>query len=205
MHTIVKRLLTAITLILAFTLVNSASARVIIKERTKFYTVSGKTGPQLFKSILRRGPKVRSVGHAIASTRTDLRIRNVKTNVNRRECKVSSVDVIVNITYTLPRWRDNKRASAKVRNNWKKFNARVLKHEQTHGRISREYAREIEKKIKNTRARASRKCKDFGKRQLKSLARLRRAIDRRHARFDRREGRASARIRLLQRDLIRSN
>ncbi len=205
MTTLTKRLLAAITVVLAFTMVNVASARVIINERTKYYSVSGKNGPQIFKSILRRGPKVRSVGHAIASTRTQLKLRNIKTVVNKRECKVTNVDVIVNITYTLPRWKGSRGASTKVRNNWKKFNARVVKHEQTHGRISREYAREIEKKIKSTRARASRKCRDFGKRQIRSISRLQRTIRKRHARFDRREGRRGARIRMLQRSLVKSN
>jgi predicted secreted Zn-dependent protease len=205
MGLVAKRLLAAITVLMAFTLAHSASARVIINERTKFYTVSGKTGPQLFKSILRRGPKVRNVGHAIASTGTALKIRNIKTVVNRRECKVTNVDVIVDITYTLPRWTGSRGASAKVRDTWKQFNARVLRHEQTHGRISREYAREVEKKIKQARGRASRNCKNFGKRQLRSLARLQRNIRKRHERFDRREGRARSRIRLLQRSLIKSN
>ncbi len=205
MNTIAKRLLAAATIVLAYSLVNTASARVIINERTKYYSVSGKNGPQLFKSILRRGPKVRSVGHAIAATRSELKIRNIKTFVNKRECKITNVDVIMNITYTLPRWNGSRRASATVQNNWKKFNARVVKHEQTHGRISREYAREIEKKIKSTRARVSRNCKDFGERQLRSLSRLQRVITRRHARFDRREGRRGARIRMLQRSLIKSN
>lgn len=202
MNTIAKRLLAAVTILLAFSLVNTASARVIIKERTKYYTVTGKTGQQVFKSIVRRGPKLRLIGHAIATTTTKIRLRNIKPVVNKRECKIANVDVLVDITYRLPRWKGSRRASAKLRNNWNQFNAQVVKHEQTHGRISREYAREIEKKIKATRGRASRKCKNFGKRQLRSIKRLQRSIQKRHARFDRREGRASARIRRLQKALL---
>jgi len=202
MYNFAKRMFATIAVFLAFAIFTTASARVIINERTKFYNVSGKNGQQLFKAILRRGPKVRNVGHAIASTGTSIRIRNVKTSVNRRECKVASVDVVVDITYTLPRWRGARRASPKLRRDWERFNARVVRHEQTHGRISREYAREVEKQIKSTRGRASRNCKNFGKSQIRSIQRLQRGVARRHARFDRREGRSGARIRRLQRTLL---
>ncbi len=179
-----------------------ASAKLKITERTKFYNVSGKSGTQLFRSISRRGPKTRRDGHAIATTQTDLQVRNLRAGVKGRNCVITNVDVVVNLTYTLPRWRGNRRASAKLRKNWEKFAARVKKHEDTHGRISKEYARQLHTRLKRLKGRVSRDCRDFGKRQLRRLKRDERKFHRRHVAFDRREGRARSRVRLLQRAVI---
>jgi len=191
--------LTVIALCLGFT--SFANAKVIITERTKFYTVTGKTGPQMFRSITRRGPKTRRDGHAIATTRTEIKFRNLKIGVKGRRCVVENFDLVLKLTYTLPRWRGSRKASPKLRKTWDLFYAKVKKHEDTHGRISREYARKLHDRIRKLTGRVSNGCKNFGK-KTRSLRLAQREFARRHAAFDRREGRASSRIRRLQRAVL---
>ncbi len=181
-----------------------AQARVIIKEKTRYYNVTGKNGPELMRSITRRGPNVRGTGHAIATTGISIRVRNVKPKLTRRKCRIASADVLLTLTYTYPRWRNSRRAPAKVRKEWDKFLARVVVHEKTHGRISKEFVRDLEKKILQISGRVSKGCSDFGKSSRRAIERLERRSQRRHVRFDRREGRASSRIRRLQARLVGS-
>ncbi|MEE9314024.1 MAG: DUF922 domain-containing protein [Rhizobiaceae bacterium] len=180
---------------------NPAVAKARIIERTKYYSVSGRTGKQLFKSIVRRGPKLKKTGHAIATTHTKIKITNVKVSIKGRYCVVKA-DVKVTLVYTLPKWRGSKRASKKLRRKWKKFNKLVQKHEATHGRISREYARELDRKINKLSGRVSKGCKDFGRRSKRSIRLIQKNFIKRHFSFDRREGRARSRIRRLQKALL---
>jgi len=189
-------LLAAFTTAPAF--VAPADAKVIIKERTKYYSVTGRNGKALFKSIRSRGPKHRITGHAIATTTTSIKVRNMKFGIRGRNCVVKDVNVFVDITYKYPRWRDRKRANANVRKAWDAFDARVKKHEETHGRISREYARSLEKKLKTLFGRKSKGCKDFGRFSERRMKQAYVAFQKRQFNFDRREGSSRSRIRRLQ-------
>lgn len=186
---------------MAFTASFAANAGLRVKERTKYYTVSGKTGKQLFRSITRRGP---NRGHAIATTRTDIAVRNLRTKKRGRHCVVSRADLIVTLTYTLPRWRGAKRASKRVRSRWNAFAARVNRHERVHGQISKKYAKRIYRELRRMKGRVSRNCSDFGNRANKRIAKLQRQAAREHARFDRREASSRARVRRLQVALIKA-
>ncbi|MEM8749641.1 MAG: DUF922 domain-containing protein [Pseudomonadota bacterium] len=199
-----KRIATAVG---AFALVatmsdEKAEARVIISEKTVYYEISGNTGAKLFRSINKRGPRVRRVGHAIATTTASLQVRNVRTAVNKRRCRIANVDVVLDLTYRYPRWRGSRNASPEVRRNWERFLKRVVRHEERHGAISKKFARTIHDEIKGSKGRVSRKCKDFGKRAKQKLNRAAARHERAHRRFDQRENRSSARIRRLQAALI---
>ncbi len=187
--------------IFAVAAVSEATAGLRITERTKFYSISGKTGKQIFGSITRRGPRR---GHAIATTKTSVQVRNLRTKIRGRRCVVRSADVIVKLTYTLPRWRASRRASKRVQKGWKAFSARVKRHEDVHGQISKKYAKRLYREILRMKGRVSRKCSDFGEKASRRIARLQRRADREHARFDRREGSRRARVRRLQLALLKA-
>ncbi|MDD9909613.1 MAG: DUF922 domain-containing protein [Ahrensia sp.] len=176
-----------------------AQAGLRIKERTKYYSVSGATGKQLFRSIGRRGPQR---GHAIATTRTDMRVRNLRTKIRGRKCVVVSADLIVNLTYTLPRLRNSRRVSKNLRKVWNAFAARVNRHEQRHGAISKKYAKRMYRELRRMKGNARRNCADFGDRASKRIAKLQRQAQREHARFDRREASPRAKVRRLQVSLL---
>lgn len=189
-----------------FLIANSlpASAKLRITERTKFYTVTGKTGKQLFRSIDRKGPKLKKTGHAIATASRKVKFRNLKTGIRGNKCVITKLDLDVHITYTYPKWRGSKRASKELRDTWNKFMARVEKHEETHGRIFREHARKVYKLLLKMEGRASRGCKDFGKFTKRSFKLADTHHFRRHRLLDRRDSYASSRVRRLQALLLRS-
>ena len=82
--------------------------------------------------------------------------------------------------------------------------AQVKRHEATHGRISREFARKLDAKLKNLSGKVSNGCRDFGKWSSRSIKLAQREFARRHVALDRRDGRASSRIRRLQKALVLS-
>ncbi|MEM9731975.1 MAG: DUF922 domain-containing protein [Pseudomonadota bacterium] len=181
-----------------------ASAKVHFSERTKYYMVTGTNGAKVARSMLQKGPKAGATGHAIATTLTRVRVRNLKAAIQGRRCVVKSVDVFVDLTYTFPRWVSAKKASPSVRRAWEQFYKQVERHEFVHGRISRDFGRDLHKKLLQLSGRVSNKCADFGKRQAKRINQMRTEYIKRQYRFDRREARASARVRRLQRVFLRS-
>jgi len=194
----------AVTLVTALSYFSPAQARLIIKERTKYYSLKGTTGRQLYRSISRRGPKGKGGRHAIAQTRTKFNIKRVKTAVKGKRCIITSADVIVDITYIIPRWKPSRNSSPRIRKIWKDFQARAIRHENRHGTINKDFAREVERQLLRTSARVSRGCKNFGKRTIRKIGRLSKRAARRHRAFDRREAWAISRSARLQRALYRA-
>ena len=102
---------------------NAASVKVSTK--IKYYEISGNTSQQLRRQMRLKGP-----GRFAALT---------KTNVHwDQSCKVT-----LKITYTYPRWKDQSKASAKLRKDWKNMMRVMIKHEETHGRHSISAANEV--------------------------------------------------------------
>ena len=179
-----------------------ALARVVVKERTRYYTVSGKTGAQLLASIRRRGSRGAGARHAIATTRIAMSVQTRQV-VRGSRCVYAGTTVVLNLTYSYPRWANQRGASPRVRQAWKRFLGRVQAHERRHGAIAKRYAARVDQELRRTRRSVRNGCRDTGNRQSRRFARLAAQHERQHIAFDRREARAGARVRRLQRALGR--
>jgi len=185
-------------------MIYSAEARVTIKERTKYYSVTGKNGISLMKSILKRGPKLGRSRHAIATTNVTLKITNIKAGIRGRKCVIKSARVRLNLVYKYPKWKNRRGASARMKKAWNRFYKELQVHEKTHGKIAKQFARDMDKAIKRHSARISRGCKNFARNANRKFKKLSKAHSRKQKRFDRREHRARSRISRLQFALIKS-
>jgi len=192
--------LIASLLLAASLFATSADARVIVKERTKFYTVKGRTGRDIYRSIGLRSKRGSGIQHAIATTTSSISVKNVKTAVRRSRCVVVSADVRLKLTYRYPRWKA-RGASKKVRSAWANFYKHALKHEKVHGNISKKYAKRMHTALLRTTGRVSRQCSDFARNAQRKFSRLSKRLDREQKRFDRREARSFSRNIRLQRAL----
>lgn len=180
-------------------------AKVTVTERIKTYPITGSNGAEIARSIVRRGLRASNTNHAIASTSTSMKIVNVESAIRRSRCVVTDVHVRLDLVYTYPRWRDRNMASPAVQKAWDRFMERVERHEQKHGAISKDYARDIERTIRRAKGRISNKCRDFGAVQARKMDRQTIQFQQRHERFDRRESRVFSRVRRLQRNLLAAN
>ena len=101
------------------------AATVKVSTKIKYYEINGNTSKQLRRQMRLKGP-----GRFAALTRPNLRWGQA--------CKVT-----LKITYTYPRWKDQSKASAKLREDWKNMMRAMVKHEETHGRHFISAANEI--------------------------------------------------------------
>ncbi|WP_137155894.1 DUF922 domain-containing protein [Rhizobium sp. FKL33] len=117
----------------------AAHAEWTAQEDVKSYSVSGRTGPELYASIGEKGPELGG-GRVIAHTAFKLTWRR---DYQRRgnDCVLASAKPNLVITYTLPKAREQ--LSAPVAENWARFRAGVEAHERVHGQIIKEMVDEI--------------------------------------------------------------
>ena len=181
-----------------------ADAKIYIKEQVKYYTVSGKTGKQIHAKLGRGGPWRIRRKHAIAATIRSYDFKNFKVRERGKKCVLASVDVHLKLIYYYPKWINRKRASNKLQKLWVKFSRELVRHEKTHGKYFKETSRLVEKEILRASGRLSRDCRDFGDNVKKRLDKIYKKGEARHDAFDRREKKATAKIRKLERALIKS-
>lgn len=120
-------------------LFNPAQAEWMAREEIKSYSVSGRTGPELYASIGETGPKL-GAGRVIAHTAFKLTWRR---DYQRRgnDCVLASAKPNLVITYTLPKARE--RLASPTAETWARFRAGVEAHERVHGQIIKEMVEEI--------------------------------------------------------------
>ncbi|NNH68082.1 DUF922 domain-containing Zn-dependent protease [Rhizobium laguerreae] len=109
-------------------------------EEVRPYSISGKSGVELYESIGARGPEA-GAGRAIAHTTFKL------TWTRKYEPQGNACVIVTNrpklvITYTLPKPADE--LPAAVKSSWEAFISGVQAHERVHGETIKEMVNEIE-------------------------------------------------------------
>ncbi|MGO7585530.1 DUF922 domain-containing Zn-dependent protease [Rhizobium ruizarguesonis] len=109
-------------------------------EEVRPYSISGKTGTELYESIGARGPEA-GAGRAIAHTTFKL------TWTRKYEPQGNACVIVTNrpkliITYTLP--KPSAALPAAVKSSWEAFISGVQAHERVHGETIKEMVKEIE-------------------------------------------------------------
>ena len=109
-------------------------------EEVRPYSISGKTGAELYESIGARGPEA-GAGRVIAHTTFKL------TWTRKYEPQGNACVIVTNrpkliITYTLP--KPAAELPAAVKSSWQAFISGVQAHERVHGETIKEMVKEIE-------------------------------------------------------------
>ena len=131
----------ALVFVSAFALTACASTQSGVT--TVYYNVPGTTVEEINQQIAIRGPQN---GHAIGTTETRMtpKVRTLRQN---GECKIDTVDVVLELKVTLPRWAELDRADKRTRHGFAGLSRHVEDHEQVHVDISKKYAEKIEKEL----------------------------------------------------------
>ncbi|WP_187970235.1 DUF922 domain-containing protein [Aquibium microcysteis] len=137
------RLGAAVAAVLSFLLFVAwpAQAKTRITEKTEYYEISGRTGMELLLDMNRRGPRQGFLTKAIAQTRYETR-PDGKFVHEKGVCRIKGGGVTMKITYVYPKPRGT--LDKDLGRRWKLFQADNVRHEQTHGRIARELASEVD-------------------------------------------------------------
>lgn len=120
-----------------------AAAGVKVSEKTRSYTISGKTGLALLDAMDQHGPKHGFLTRAIAQTRYSISW-TIEWGETRKACRVKRADAHLDITYTYPSAPGIPKA---LDRRWESFLAGVKKHERTHGEMARQMVRAAEKSV----------------------------------------------------------
>lgn len=135
--------ITILVAIAAMGMAGAASAAQVTKTYGHF-TVSGDTIGEIEEDLGRKGPHLGSTGQRHpGATRLEFR-----TRVGYREeggwCRVVDVDVSVEATVILPRWRRGRDAEPSTAFVWDTLASDIRRHEEAHVDIARRHAREID-------------------------------------------------------------
>ena len=182
--------LTAIFFIVltSFFMMNSVHARIILTEKTTYYTVKGKTGRELYASMLKNGPKLEGIrGHALAATVINYEVINIKMDQTKRHCRLKKFDIELSVKYIYPRWRNRKGSRSTTRKAWGDFEKVAIWHEKEHVKLARDFAMDYEKLISKLKLSKRKNCDNLPfsfKFRSSSLALK---SNRLHKRFDRKD------------------
>ena len=180
-----RKFLFAVAAILCAQIADPASAKVIIKERTEYYRVSGKTGAQVYQQMRRNGPRIaRSKDHYIATATINFSINNIDSYEWRNQCVIRNLDVVLNVVYRIPKWDRPKGVSRQLAGAWDNFLAHIWRHEKQHTRIAKETAYELWRAIKGVKGTLSRKCNDMIGPAERRARLIYTRYDQKQARFD---------------------
>jgi len=117
-----------------------ASAGGQVAEKVLTYSISGRTGPELYSSIGDHGPVVGGA-RAIAHTTFDLKWSR-KYEKRGRACVLAAAKPWLTITYTVPKPAGH--LPEAVQGRWDTFAAGILAHEKVHGDTIKAMVTEIE-------------------------------------------------------------
>lgn len=166
----------------------SSEAKVIVREKVQFYTVTGDTGAEIYRSMLKNGPDHGGgLKEVLASTSFKFNFENDVFKIRRNRCVLTNLDIIIDVTYTYPKWTGSRKASNETKRAWENFSKVAVWHEKQHVKITKKFAKEYERAVKKSRRRAANECatESTGEKVRTSFAI--RKHENRHRRFDRRD------------------
>mgnify|MGYP002621985729 FL=1 len=111
---------------------------------------------------------------------------SVSYGATGNRCSVVAASVTVKATVILPRWKRPRAADGDTRFIWDTLSADIKRHEDTHVRIARNHALELERELKQIRNHFS--CEAAKTRAEAKTAEILAKHDREQAAFDRVEG-----------------
>jgi predicted secreted Zn-dependent protease len=133
-------------------------AEPIVTENTVHYDVRALSVAELHAQRQKLGPQ-QYFGNTQWRVHYDYR-----NGSDGRTCYVTSAQVTVGITYTMPRWANKLQATGALRDKWDKFYQRLQFHETGHKDIAVKNARLMEMGLLNLRAPSCRsldaRCKE---------------------------------------------
>ncbi len=125
----------------------SWAAPIKVNEKNKFYTIQGKTAPEFAVAMSKRGPYSRQHRkRAWATASRDLTYQLVRKR-DAKGCKITDVKVELDIVYTLPKLRNERAVSKRHRSKWRRMFNLLSKHEKVHGKLYKQFARNVRREI----------------------------------------------------------
>lgn len=157
---------------------NAVLAKPTENIKYNYYNISGKSADDVYRAMQRRGPKVNGV-KAYAST-TATAVQSGKL-VQDSSCRIVDYRIELDFVIRLPRISNEKILPPAERPLWRQFSNFLRQHEETHRRIWRGCAAEVESKVKAIK---SKSCADASRNAEQLWEKMQANCDRKHQVFD---------------------
>lgn len=120
-----------------------------------YFTIGGVTPLEIEQQLLKLGPQINgsSTRHP-GATRMEFTSRIVYAKLPG-DCRISQATVAIKATVTLPRWRRKASADVGSRLFWDALSTDIVRHEEAHLVIARNFARQLERGLVDLRGEAN--------------------------------------------------
>lgn len=156
-----------------------ATAETVSSTRLSYFTISGNTPAEIYRAILRRGPRVdgeRAIASADATA-----VQNGRLEQSGGFCRVKDYRIKLTFRITRPRIANEGALSAGDRALWRQFSRFVVAHEEEHKRVWLACAADLDRRVRSVRApncdKAAAKTNAMWNQMLSGCDRKQRAFD----------------------------
>ncbi|MFL5260420.1 MAG: DUF922 domain-containing protein [Hyphomicrobiales bacterium] len=156
----------------------SAHAKPQTSTKYQYYSVSGNTALEVYRSMLSRGPRVNG---AKAYAATSAQSSQAGFLVQGQSCRIKDYRFKIDFVVKLPKVTNEGRLPPLLRSKWKEFAAFVRKHEDTHRAIWMGCAKDFEARVASMK---SGDCDALDARAAQLWSQIRKQCDLKHQAFD---------------------
>ncbi|MCP4383573.1 MAG: DUF922 domain-containing protein [Hyphomicrobiales bacterium] len=167
---------------LAVSVTAYAYAGVKTSTQIRSYYVSGSTSKSLV-NYMRRHPFRGDTGDAVANIRPTYRL-SAPTRMSGGTCRASKVTLSIRFVMTLPKARSESSMASSTRNAWRSFVSFTRRHEEGHKRI---YVQCGNAFVAKAQRMTSKNCGSLSVSIRRLLETEKRACERKHRAYDRRD------------------
>ncbi len=170
----------------------AAAAKPVQTTNYTYYTVGGDTAQEIYRSMLRKGPRVNGAKAYAATSATTTQDGKLLQGAS---CSIDDYHLKLDFTIKLPKIKNEKVLPASDRSRWKQFSVFLKRHEETHRSIWLGCAADLERQVKSIK---SKTCADADKKAQKLWDKMRAACSKKHVAFD-----AAEQKKLMQHPFVR--
>lgn len=169
-----------------------AAAQPEFTTKYVYYAISGTTPLEIYRSMLKRGPRVEGAKAYAATSAESAQSGKLQQGDT---CHIEDYRLRIDFEIKLPRVKNEKVLSSGDRSRWQEFSRFLKKHEETHRSIWLACATELETKIRTVKAAT---CAEAEKKSQSLWEATRKACSKKHDAFD-----AAEQKKLMQRPFVK--
>jgi predicted secreted Zn-dependent protease len=125
-----------------------AKAEPKVRKSIGYYTIHGKSALELDFALARGGPRISNMSRHPGAAQIKF-AQNVGYRTSHGRCEVASAGVSLSLNITLPRWAERGGANGNLAILWDALSGDIKRHEEQHGTIAIQHARQMEAALKN--------------------------------------------------------
>lgn len=173
-----KTYLNCITALLICCFNGVALAKPAETTRYTYYTINGGSANDVYRAMQRRGPRVNGVKAYASTAATAVQHGNLAQGA---ACRIVDYRIDLDFVIRLPRISNEQTLPPADRRLWQQFSAFLRQHEETHRRIWRGCAADVERKVKAINAES---CADASQKAAQLWEKMQANCDSKHKAFD---------------------